>query len=122
MRALKSSSGSIRNNYLPEPSTFFFWQNWKEGQNFETAVTSAYRKAVNAMNDAVRSFIDGLAPGLGALAGELVDFQKMGFVAERAGRPGPAHRHHQHRRPVLFAEQAAAAWRRRSCRCPCSRR
>ena len=78
------SSGSIRNNYLPEPTTFFFWQNWKEGQSFETAVTAAYRKTVNAMNDAVRAFIGGLAPGLGALAGELIDFQKMAFVADSA--------------------------------------
>jgi hypothetical protein len=78
------SSGSIRNNYLPEPTTFFFWQNWKDGQSFETAVTAAYRKTVNAMNDAVRSFIAGLAPGLGALASELVDFGKMAFVADSA--------------------------------------
>jgi hypothetical protein len=35
----KASSGSLRNNYLPEPTTYFFWQNWKAGQNFETAVT-----------------------------------------------------------------------------------
>ena len=78
------SSGSIRNNYLPEPTTFFFWQNWKAGQSFETAVTSAYRKTVNAMNDAVRSFIGSLAPGLGTLAAQAIDFQKMGFVADSA--------------------------------------
>jgi hypothetical protein len=78
------ASGSIRNNYLPEPTTFFFWQNWKDGQSFETAVTAAYRKTVNAMNDAVRSFIAGLAPGLGMLAGELIDFGKMAFVADSA--------------------------------------
>ena len=52
----KVSSGAIRNNYLPEPTTFFFWTNWKAGQSFETAVTSAYRKTINAMNDAVRGF------------------------------------------------------------------
>jgi hypothetical protein len=79
----KVSSGSIRNNYLPEPTTFFFWQNWKQGQNFETAVTSAYRKTINVMNDAVRAFFAGLVPGMDSIA-QLVDLQKMEFVTDSA--------------------------------------
>ena len=80
----KVSSGSIRNNYLPEPTTFFFWQNWKQGQNFETAVTAAYRRTINVMNDAVRGFISGLPiPGTGSIA-ELVDFEKLDFVRDSA--------------------------------------
>lgn len=80
----KVSSGSIRNNYLPEPTTFFFWQNWKQGQNFETAVTGAYRKTINVMNEAVRGFIAGLPiPGISLLASR-VDFEKMDFVGDSA--------------------------------------
>ena len=81
----KVSSGSIRNNYLPEPTTFFFWQNWKQGQNFETAVTGAYRKTINLMNEAVQGFIAGLPiPGISLLASRVVDFEKMDFVRDSA--------------------------------------
>jgi hypothetical protein len=80
----KVSAGAIRNNYLPEPTTFFFWQNWKQGQNFETAVTSAYRKTINVMNEAVRGFIRALPiPGAAQLAG-YIDFEKMDFVRDSA--------------------------------------
>ena len=59
----KVSSGALRNNYLPEPTMFFFWKSWKEGQTFETAVTSAYRKTINLMNDAVSAFVGALPGG-----------------------------------------------------------
>jgi hypothetical protein len=80
----KVSAGSIRNNYLPEPTNCFFWQNWQEGQNFETAVTSAYRKTINFMNEGVRSFIKRLPlPGAELIAG-MVDFENMDFVRDSA--------------------------------------
>ena len=80
----KASSGSIRNNYLPEPTMFFFWKNWKEGQSFENAATSAYRKTINLMNDTVRGFLRSLPiPGTGMLA-DKVDFEKMDFVRDSA--------------------------------------
>jgi hypothetical protein len=74
----KVSSGSIKNNYLPEPTTFFFWSNWKEGQNFETAVTGAYRKTINLMNDAVNLAIKSVP-----LASNFIDpinFENFEFV------------------------------------------
>lgn len=80
----KVASGSIRNNYLPEPTTFFFWQNWKQGQGFEAAVTAAYRKTINVMNEAVRGFVGTLLPGGGDLLGNLIDFEKMQFVQDSA--------------------------------------
>ncbi len=80
----KVSSGALRNNYLPEPTTFFFWQNWKAGQNFESAVTSAYRKTINVMNDAVNGFIASLLGPLGALAVPKIDFEDMDFVKDSA--------------------------------------
>jgi GH24 family phage-related lysozyme (muramidase) len=77
-------SGSLRNNYLPEPTMFFFWNNWKDGQNFESAVTSAYRKTINLMNAAVRSFVGALPlPGSASLAAA-IDFENMGFVKDSA--------------------------------------
>jgi GH24 family phage-related lysozyme (muramidase)/uncharacterized protein YycO len=80
----KVAAGALRNNYLPEPTTYFFWQNWKEGQSFENAVTAAYRKTFNMMNDAVRGFLRALPiPGAGSLA-DLIDFENMDFVKDSA--------------------------------------
>lgn len=80
----KVSTGSIRNNYIPEPTMFFFWSNWKDGQTFETAVTGAYRKTINLMNDAVRSFVSAIPiPGSSYIAGK-IDFGAMDFVKDSA--------------------------------------
>jgi GH24 family phage-related lysozyme (muramidase) len=73
----KVSSGAIRNNYLPEPTTYFFWDNWKAGQTFENAATGAYRKTVKLMNDAIQAFLGGLPiPGLAHLDVANLDFVK----------------------------------------------
>lgn len=78
------SSGSIRTNYLPEPTMHFFWTNWKEGQNFENAVTNAYRKTISVMNGIVRSFIAGLPlPGTSLIAAA-IDFADLDFVKDSA--------------------------------------
>lgn len=80
----KASAGTIRNNYLPEPTTHFFWENWKVGQNFETAVTGAYRRTVKLMNDVVKEFLKKLPiPGSERLA-EQIDFETMQFVIDSA--------------------------------------
>jgi GH24 family phage-related lysozyme (muramidase) len=80
----KVSSGSRGNNYLPEPTMFFFWQNWKAGQNFESAATGAYKATVKLMNDAVRSFLTTLpVPGSGLLA-DAIDFNDLDFVKSSA--------------------------------------
>jgi GH24 family phage-related lysozyme (muramidase) len=76
----KVSSGALRNNYLPEPTMFFFWQNWQEGQTFENAVTSAYRKTINLMNEAVR----GLLGKLGIPGAASVNFENFDFVRDSA--------------------------------------
>jgi GH24 family phage-related lysozyme (muramidase) len=80
----KVSSGALRNNYLPESTMFFFWNNWKEAQTFENAATSAYRKTINLMNDAVRGFLRQLPiPGAESLASNL-DFENLDFVKDSA--------------------------------------
>lgn len=76
------SSGSRDINYLPEPTTFFFFRNWKKGDPFGTAVSSAFQSTINLMNTTVRSFIDAIPiPGTSYLAKQ-VDFAKMGFVTD----------------------------------------
>ncbi len=79
----KASSGAIHNNYLPEPTTYFFWQAWKAGQAFDAAVSSAYQKTIDAMDAAVRGFIEALPMPLDQL-GSLVNFAGMDFVKDSA--------------------------------------
>lgn len=78
----KVSSGALCNNYLPEPTTFFFWNAWKAGQTFETAVLSAYRKTVNVMKDVVGTYLRTV-PGGDVLVASL-DFENMDFVKDSA--------------------------------------
>jgi GH24 family phage-related lysozyme (muramidase) len=49
----KTSSGTKGDNMLPEPTMFFFWNNWKAGQSFETAVKKAYLETVDLLNRVV---------------------------------------------------------------------
>lgn len=80
----KTSAGALRNNYLPEPTTHFFWANWRAGQPFETAVTGAYRQTIGVMNDVVRGFLDASPiPGTSAIA-RLIDFADFDFVRDSA--------------------------------------
>ncbi|NOU04541.1 MAG: hypothetical protein HOO94_12925 [Novosphingobium sp.] len=80
----KAACGAIRNNYLPEPTTHFFWTNWQGGETFEAAAINAYRKTVGLMNTALRSFVSGLPiPGSSLLASK-IDFEKLQFVIDSA--------------------------------------
>jgi hypothetical protein len=56
----KVVSGSVGLNVLPEPTTYFFWNNWKAGQNFATAITSAYNQTVDLINTAVRTPVSAI--------------------------------------------------------------
>ena len=82
----KASSGSIGINYFPEPTMYFFWNNWKEGQTFESAVTSAYRKTINLINDVIRGFIIALPiPGT-SLIGSRRSMLQTSILSETARR------------------------------------
>src|SRR5262245_35781044 len=78
----RASAGARANNYLPEPTTFFFWNAWKSGTGFETAVISAYRKTVNLLNDLLNDFVAVVAPTIALLH----DFSisDVGFVQDSA--------------------------------------
>jgi len=80
----KASCGTVRNNYLPEPTTFFFWDAWKSGQSFENAATSAYRKTITLMNETVKSILRGFANPLVSKLADYVDFANFDFVADSA--------------------------------------
>jgi hypothetical protein len=76
----RTSAGSHENNYLPEPTTYFFFSAWKSGQAFEAAVTGAYRKTIDAMNGALRAIVSGLVPIAGPALAERIDVSSLGFV------------------------------------------
>ncbi|MEG3165126.1 hypothetical protein U1701_11025 [Sphingomonas sp. PB2P19] len=78
----KTACGTIENNYLPEPTTYFFWKNWRAGQSFQAASTNAYRATIKLMNDAINGFI-GALPGLGSLI-PTIDVATFDFVAQSA--------------------------------------
>ena len=79
----KCSSGSIRNNYLPEPTMHFFWEKWKAGETFENAATGAYRETVNLMNTLVRGIV-GSIPIVGSDLASSIDFATFDFVRDSA--------------------------------------
>ncbi len=82
----RTSAGTTGDNVLPEPTTHFFWTSWKEGRTFETAVTSAYRRTVDAINEALASIIVAvLPPVVGPQAADLVDVSSLAIIA--ASRP-----------------------------------
>ncbi|MHB8689640.1 MAG: papain-like cysteine protease family protein [Solirubrobacteraceae bacterium] len=78
----KASAGTTRNNYLPEPTTHFFWVNWLAGQTFGAAVTNAYKQTIAALNGIVKGFLEASPiPGTSMIAG-LVDFAEFDFVRD----------------------------------------
>lgn len=81
----RTSAGSHENNYLPEPTTFFFFSAWKSGQSFETAVTGAYRKTIDEINAALRAIVIAIAPLAGALLASKIDVSGLSFIV--ASRP-----------------------------------
>ncbi|MGV0718210.1 hypothetical protein ABQE93_22680 [Mycolicibacterium sp. XJ662] len=81
----RASAGSHENNYLPEPTTYFFFSAWKNGQTFETAVTSAYRRTIDEINAALRAIITAIAPLAGAVLASKIDVSGLSFVV--ASRP-----------------------------------
>jgi GH24 family phage-related lysozyme (muramidase) len=76
----RTSAGSHDNNYLPEPTTYFFFSGWKDGTPFEQAVTGAYRRTIDALNSALRGIVVGLVPLQGAAFADSIDVSGLSFV------------------------------------------
>lgn len=81
----RASAGSHENNYLPEPTTFFYFSAWKSGQSFETAVTGAYRRTIDEINAALRAIVTAIAPVAGALLASKIDVSGLSLIV--ASRP-----------------------------------
>lgn len=77
----RTSVGSHRNNYLPEPTLNYFWTKWKRGDTFEAAATGAYRDTIATINGIIHRFIATLPPPLSLLANQ-VDAASWDFVQE----------------------------------------
>lgn len=75
----RTSSGALHNNYMPEPTMFFFWQNWQSGKSFETSVTSAYEQTILLLNEAINGFLSLLPIPSG-----LIDAHNFDFVRDSA--------------------------------------
>ena len=78
----RTSSGSHRINYLPEPTTYFFFSAWKQGQTFESAAIGAYRRTIDAINGVLRAIVTGLVPVAGALLADKIDVSGLSFIQE----------------------------------------
>ncbi|MEV6598588.1 hypothetical protein AB0M36_17180 [Actinoplanes sp. NPDC051346] len=76
-------SGSVGLNVLPEPTTFFFWNNWKAGQGFDTAITTAYHRTVGLINEALRSVLSKV-PVIGGGLGSSIDVSALPAIRSSA--------------------------------------
>ena len=79
----KVVSGSVGLNVLPEPTTYFFWNNWKDGQGFDTAITGAYTKTVALMNAAIRTVV-GAVPIVGGKLAAAIDVGTIAAIKSSA--------------------------------------
>lgn len=76
-------SGSVGLNVLPEPTTYFFWNNWKDGQGFDTAITGAYTRTVAMMNALVRTAV-GAVPIVGDKLAAAIDVGTIAAIKSSA--------------------------------------
>lgn len=81
----KVSSGTIRDNKLPEPSMYFFWKSWMNGLSFNDAVTNSYRETINALKQVIRGAGNTILPFVGGeIADRIADIEKLNFVRDSA--------------------------------------
>lgn len=78
----KTSCGTKKNNYLPEPTTFFFFKLWKEGTAFQVAASKAYQQSIAALNLAIKGILSMLPFGVGNMIS--IDVTNMDFVQDSA--------------------------------------
>ena len=83
----RTSVGSHRFNYLPEPTLHYFWTKWKSGQAFEAAATGAYRDTITTIDAIIKSYIAALPLPLSLLASQ-VDAASWDFVGRPTGVAG----------------------------------
>lgn len=86
----KVSAGSIRNNYIPEPAMYYFFNNWKENKSFNDSVLDAYRRTIDIIESIIttglRVAIPGtnLIPGFDRLVESIADIESRQFIQDSA--------------------------------------
>jgi GH24 family phage-related lysozyme (muramidase) len=86
----KVSAGSLANNYIPEPTMYYFFRNWKAGQTFGDAVRNAYDSTISTIEGILKSGLRvagparGLIPGLDAILAALADIENMQVIRDSA--------------------------------------
>ena len=79
----KVVSGSVGLNVLPEPTTYLFWNSWKDGQGFDSAITGAYTRTVGMINAAVRTVV-GEVPVVGPALAASIDVGTIAAIRSSA--------------------------------------
>lgn len=86
----KVSAGSIRNNYIPEPTMYYFFNNWKENKSFNDSVLDAYQRTIDTIQSIIttglRVAIPGtnLIPGFDRLVESIADIENRDFIQASA--------------------------------------
>jgi GH24 family phage-related lysozyme (muramidase) len=75
----KVVSGTKKNNYLPEPTVFFMWRNWKNGQTFQDAVTNAYSSTIIFIETMIKTI-----PVIGTGLALLTNIRSRQFIKDSA--------------------------------------
>jgi GH24 family phage-related lysozyme (muramidase) len=86
----KVSAGSIRNNYIPEPTMYYFFTNWKQGKSFNDSVVDAYQRTISAIEAIITTGLrvavpgSNLIPGFNALVESIADIEHRDFIQDSA--------------------------------------
>lgn len=86
----KVSAGAIRTNYIPEPTMYYFFNNWKEGKSFNDSVLDAYHRTIDTIESiittALRVAVPGtnLIPGFDRLVESIADIENRQFIQDSA--------------------------------------
>lgn len=86
----KVSAGSIRNNYIPEPTMYYFFNNWKEGKSFNDSVLDAYQRTIDTIESIITTGLNvaiprsSLIPGFDRLVESIADIENRQFIQDSA--------------------------------------
>lgn len=86
----KVSAGSIRNNYIPEPTMYYFFNNWKENKSFNDSVLDAYQRTIDTIESIITTGLrvampgTNLIPGFDRLVESIADIENRQFIQDSA--------------------------------------
>ncbi len=75
--------GSARNNFIPEPMMYFFFQNWKAGRSFTDAVTDAYQRTIETIEAVITAGARAVVPGSSMIPGFDTIVEHLSDIANR---------------------------------------